>query len=200
MTMSYGQDAFLSMQDFSDAKYIGDIERSRVLYKKINGLDFYAITEDDQPDSNKPISWVQVQNKNIAGKDYLEIKNIFTEQKFRGQNYAKKILFFLRNVEKKSFVFGDIQSELGQALVKSVAKSNRFPMFWLNAKTGEKHDYHFEKDYPDTKPYRSFEKPTDWQIIAEELQGESFLSRFQGEMGNDPNYWNKFHQWFEQRK
>lgn len=202
MTMSYGVEPYLGIQDFSGAKHIGDIQSSRILYKQINGLDFYGITEDDNPDKsanfdpNKPVGWVQVQNQNIAGKDYLQIRNIFTEKEFRGQNYAKKILFFLRNVEKKSFVFGDRQSELGQALVKSVAKSKRFPMFWLNIETGEKHDYDATKDFPDVKPYRSWGGVTDWVVIAEGLEGRDFLSRFQGEMGVDPNYWNKYIQWF----
>jgi hypothetical protein len=199
MTMSYNQDSFLSMQDFSNAKHIGDLGYRKILYKQINGLDFYAITEENPnklPDHNNPVCWLQVQNQNVLGKDYLQLRNIFTEKEFRGKNYGKNLLFFLRNVEEKSFIFGDTQSELGQLFVRSVAKSGRFPMFWINVKTGEKHEYDFEKDNKNIKPYRSSLEPTDWQIISEGLYGKSFLSRFQGEMGVDPNYWNKFHVWF----
>ena len=188
--MSFGQDTQLSMQDFSGAEYIGDIEQNKILYKKINGLDFYAISENESP-----ISFIQVQTRNILGKDYLEIRNIFTKEEYRGQNYAKKLLFFLKNVEKKSFVFGDIQSKLGQLLVRSVSKSNRFPMFWLNIKTGDKQEYEPEKDNPNLKPYRSFFQQTDWVVIAESLRGESFTSRFLTE--NDPNCWHKYIQWFD---
>ena len=87
MTMSYGQDNYLGPQDFSGAKHVGDIQNSKILYKQINGLDFYGITEDDNPnksanfDPNKVISWIQVQNQNILGKDYF-------------QHFLKKIIYF----------------------------------------------------------------------------------------------------------
>ena len=193
MTMNYGQNIYLVLQDFSNAQYVGDVEKSKVLYKKINGLDHYGITESDNPD--KVVSYVQVQDLNILGKDYLQLRNVFTEPEFRGQNYAKKLMFFLRNIEKKSFVFGDVQSELGRALVKSIAKSKRFPMFWFNTKTGEKHEYNAEKDVPSIIPYRSWGEPTGWVIMTEGLRGELFTTRFLVE--SDPNYWHKYIQWFD---
>src|ERR1039458_2387875 len=130
MTMSFNVDTFLGTQDFSNAEHIGDVEQSKILYKKINGLDYYAITESNNPD--RVASYFQVQNQNILGKDYLELRNVHTEEELRGQHYAKNLLFFLRKIEKRSLVFGDIQSRLGQGLVKSVGRSGRFPMFWLN--------------------------------------------------------------------
>ena len=134
MTLSFGQMLSQEMPDFSGAQHIGDIENNKIIFKNINGHDCYGITVDD-----KPRCFVYVGQKNIQGRDYLELRNIYTDEAFRGQNLAKKLLFFLKNVEQKSVVFGDVQSQLGQQLVKSVAKSNRFPLFWLNITTGEKH-------------------------------------------------------------
>ena len=97
-------------------------------------------------------------------------------------------------LKKKSLVFGDVQSRLGQEFVKSVGRSGRFPMFWLNINTGERHNYDAEKDNFYIKPYRSIVEPTGWVVMAEELKGKSFTSRFLIE--GDVNYWHKYIEWF----
>ena len=104
MTMSFNVDVFLGTQDFSGAEPIGDVGQSKILYKKINGLDYYAITESGNSE-DRVASYFQVQNQNILGKDYLELRNTHTEEELRGHHYAKNLLFFIRNVEKKITCF-----------------------------------------------------------------------------------------------
>lgn len=189
--MSFGQASY-SMPDFTGAEYIGDVEQNKILHKNIIGFDYYVITID-----GKPVCFIQTQSKAILGKDYLEIENVFTEEPYRGKNLAKKLLFFLRNVEKKSFVMGDKQSKLGQDFIKSISKTSRFPMFWLNIKTNEKHPYNHDADYFTLKPYRSLEKPTDWVVIIEGTE-KDWMSRFLAttpEQGG--NWWERGIIWFE---
>lgn len=190
-TMSFGADNTLQMPDFSNAKHIGDIEDNKILFKQINGINSYAIAVGD-----KPVGFIYTRNKNVMGKDYLEIQAIFTEPEYRGKNFAKKLLFFMRNIEKQSLIFGDVQSRLGQSMIKSAGKSGRFPMFWLNTDTGEKHPYDFEKDDFNLKPYRGLGSPTGWVVMIEGFEGSPFTSRFLEQTNGNYYYWHKGIRWF----
>ena len=190
MTMNFGQ-AYYDMPDFTNATHIGDIEHNKILYKKINNKDYYIITIND-----KPTCFAQVEPIEINGINYSYLRNIFTKEQYRKQKLAKKLLFFLRNIEKKSIILGDKQSKLGQEFNKSVAISGRFPLFWLNIKTEEKHPYEPEKDNFTLKPYRSLQEPTDWVMMIEGTQ-KNWMSRFLSESPeNGNNWWERGIVWF----
>jgi hypothetical protein len=168
MTMSYGQMQDLPFPDFTQAQHIGDIEHHKILHTQINNIDYYAITVD-----NQPATYTQTQQKTIQGKSYEEINLIQTLPEYRNQNLAKKLIFFLKTSLKKSFLLGDKQSRLGQAFAQSLAKTQKFPMYWLNTQTGEKHPYDPTTDHFTKAPYRHVYDVTDWQIMIEALRPES---------------------------
>jgi hypothetical protein len=189
---SFKADDYLSMPDFTGAEHIGDIGKNKIIHKKYKDADLYAISVDD-----KPVSFIQTIDKNILGVDYKEIQNVFTEKDFRGQNFCKNIIFFLRNVEKKMLMLGNVQSRLGQELNKSLAKTGRFPMFWLNTLTGEKHPYDYKNDFYDSKPYRSVGEPTGWQLIIE-VSKIDFLPRFIPKTIDEGKDWYfQYKKWFD---
>lgn len=168
--------------DFSDAEHIGDIEHNKVIHKNIkDGLDNYAITVNDNP-----VCYIQSQRKIIQGESYEDINLVQVLPNFRNQNLAKKLIFFLKTHLKKSLLLGDRQSELGRTFARSLAKTQRFNMFWINAKTGEKHLYNvqkdLEKDQMTLHPYINWGDITDWQIMIEALQEtkqERFLNKIE---------------------
>jgi GNAT superfamily N-acetyltransferase len=168
--------------DFSNAQHIGDIEHNKIIHKNVkDGVDLYAITVDE-----KPVCYIQSQIKVIRGESYEDINFIQVLPEFRDQDLAKKLIFFLKTHLKKSLLLGDRQSESGRAFARSLYKSQRFNMFWINTKTGEKHSYDAQKDLEKDKmtlsPYRSWGDVTGWQIMIEALQEtkqERFLDKFE---------------------
>lgn len=185
MTMSYGKMQDFPFPDFSDAQHVGDIEHSKILYKQLNGLDIYAITADD---TEKPVCYIQTQPQNIQGMNFLNINFVQTLPEFRGKNFAKKLVFFIKTHLKQHLLFGDRQSRLGQIFIQSIAKTKRFDMFWINVKTGEQHPYDYEKDHFSLHPYRGLGDTTDWQIMIESLQStkqEQFLN-------NPKDQWKRY--------
>ena len=188
MTMSAG--IFnMPLPDLTDAEYIGDIEIYRVICKKIGEETAYGLTLDD----NVPLCFLTTRSKNVFSKDYEEIIQIQTKPEYRGKNLAKNLLFFIKSFLKKSLLLGDIQSRDGQAFSKSIAQTGRFPMFWLNAKTGEMYPYEHEKDNFTIKPYRSVSEPTGWQIMIESL--ETPLQSVPRYFSKD--IWKRRYTWFD---
>lgn len=190
MTMSAGQ-LFFTMPDFSKATHIGDTENHKILHYEHQGTNVYGIAVDD-----KPMGYLQTMSKIISNEPVEEILKIYVESQFRGQNLMKKLIFFLKSWLNKSFLMGRVQSQDGQKLIQSLAKTQRFPIFWLNIKTGEKHPYEFGKDHANAQPYRSFEKPTDWQILIEGLKNnESLIDSIPVFM--EENDWRRGWKWFD---
>jgi hypothetical protein len=189
--MSFGQANYI-MPDFSEAKHIGDVENNKISYQRIGEADYYAITAGD-----KPVCFIQTKIINIRGIDYNYLQNIFTEEEYRNKNLAKKLLFFLKNVEHKSFILGDKQSRLGQEFNKSLARSGRFPMFWLNTNTGEKHPYDYNLDNFTLAPYRSLEKPTEWVIMLEKTENNWMCRFLANSVQEGENYWERGIVWFD---
>jgi hypothetical protein len=187
MTLSFGQTQDYPMPDFTGAEHIGDIEQYKILHKQFNGVDCYAITVVE-----KPVCCIQTQPIEILGNTYTCLQNIFTEKDYQNQKFAKNLLFFLRNVEKKSMILGDAQSRAGQEFNKSIARTKRFPMFWLNTITGEQHPYDPEKDHFELKPYRDVNKATEWVIMIEgEQNGWMDENRFLAETIEQGANWFK---------
>jgi GNAT superfamily N-acetyltransferase len=169
MTMSAGELSF-TMPDFSHAEHIGDYENYKILHYKYQISDVYGIAETN---SDKPIGYLQTIPSEIP--DVEKINQIFVEPQFRNQNIMKKLFFFLKSWLKKSFIMGEIQSKDSQNFIKSLANTLRFPMFWINVKTKEKHEYDPSKDNFNLQPYRSMLEPTDWRILIEGLHDNKRL-------------------------
>jgi hypothetical protein len=158
------------MPDFSQAKHIGDVGggENKILHYEYGGTNVYGITVDD-----KVVGYLQTMFKEILGKPYEEIKQIYVEPQFRGRNLMLKLLFFVKSYLKKSFVGGEVQSQDGQGFIRSLARTKRFPMFWFNTETGERHPYDPVADYKIIQPYRGALEPTVWRVLIEGLNNES---------------------------
>jgi len=166
-TLSAGKLHF-EMPDFSQAKHIGDTENHKVLYYEYGGTNVYGITVDD-----KPVGYLQTISKDILGKPYEKINQVYVEPQFRGRHLMLKLLFFVKSQIKKSFIAGEVQSPDGRAFIKSLGLTKRFPMFWFNIKTGEKYSYDPTADHTTLQPYRNVAEATAWRVLIEGLSKES---------------------------
>jgi hypothetical protein len=190
MTQSFGQMPELPMPDDSQAEYVGDIEDCNIFKCPYQDTNIYFLKHD-----GTSICFAQTKPKILFNKEYLEIIVIQTDLKYQGKGYAKKLLFFLRSIEGKLLVFGDRQSKLGQQLIKSIANTGYFPMFWLNTKTGERHPYDANKDNFRLKPFRDLPDKTDWVVICEAVK-EVSMPRFIPE--NYSEGWHfRYIRWFD---
>jgi hypothetical protein len=190
MTMSVGQLDF-SMPDFSQAKHIGDTEKHKILHYEYGGTNVYGITVED-----RPVGYLQTISKNILGTQVEEINQMYVEPQFRGKHLMTKLFFFLKSWLSKSFLAGNIQSADGQEQIKSLALTQRFPMFWFNITTGEKHPYDPEKDHFSLQPYRNAGEPTDWQILIEGLKDNTRLIDSVPQF-LEQNDWRRGISWFD---
>lgn len=154
----------LTMPDFTNAAHIGDTENHKILHLQQNNANFYGITVNDQA-----VGYLMTAIKDVASNPIEEIVQVYVEPQFRGQNLITKLIFFLKSWLKKPFLVGNIQSRDGQAIIQAMARTQRFPMFWVNVKTGEKSPYNPDEDHFSLQPYRSLLEPTDWQILIEAL-------------------------------
>ena len=96
------------MPNFENAEHIGDIEHNKILHKIISGVEYYVIMVGEIP-----TCFIQTQPLEILGNNYLYVRNAYTEKEYQNQTLAKKLLFFLRNVEKKSIILGNAKKIVG---------------------------------------------------------------------------------------
>jgi hypothetical protein len=186
MTLSYGEMPDLPFPDFSDATHVGDIEQHKIIKKN----NYYAITVN-----NNPVAYLQLNTKEINNQIFDELNIIYTTPEFRGQNLMKKLVFFLKNSLQKSIMFGREQSKAGQGFIRSLSNSGRFPMYWLNVKTGEKQPYNSTEDHFSLKPYRSVSEYTDWRIIIETVSNP--LPQFIPEDFHGTEWYLRYIKWFD---
>jgi ribosomal protein S18 acetylase RimI-like enzyme len=158
-TLSSG-DLSYDKQDFTGAKQVFD----NLVFKVINGHDYYGITNEN----GEVAGHAQIQEKNILGTNYFEIRNVYVYPEHQRQGWGKNLLIALNNIIQQPIAFGDVQSRLGQQLNKSVIKSGQFrPVYWLNKSTGQKDAYIATVDNPGLKPYRDWLKETDWVMVTD---------------------------------
>jgi hypothetical protein len=172
ITMSAGQ-LFFTMPYFSKAIHVGDMENYRVLSFKHTNLTYYGLEDKPKPQGfitklfKKPKCKMICFISTAPKGEFEEILEVYTIPEFQRKQFATKLIFFLKSYLQKSFLMGNVQGESGQTLVKSLSRTGRFTMMWLNIETGERHDYDFRTDNANSQPYRSRAEPTKWQILIE---------------------------------
>src|SRR5437879_3529555 len=100
--MSFGRYA-QNIPPFSNSKHIGDIEDHKILFFQQNGFDYYGLTVGDEV-----VSFVATKPRKIKELDVQELWSLVTSDKYKGQNLAKKLLFFIKSFLSKSIIFGDV--------------------------------------------------------------------------------------------
>lgn len=98
-------------------------------------------------------------------------------------------MWFLKDQEGLTFIDNGMQSEDGINFIKSLAKSERFKIFWFNIKSKERVEYDAEKDNKYNKPYRDLAYKTDWRILIEGNEEPTF-PRYRIPECVDPNLSN----------
>lgn len=115
--------------------------------------------------------------KEIDANGFNELGVIYTKPEYRNMKDAHRLLWFAKDQDKIAFISSGVQSEDGHTLMRSLAKSKRFDMHWLNDDTNEKREYVEAEDvYP--SEYRKLDTKTGWRIIIEAAHAPLFESRY----------------------
>jgi hypothetical protein len=101
-------------------------------------------------------------------------KIIHTLTTYRDKQYIFKLLWFIKSQEGKKLLSYGTHTSDGIKFVQSLAKTNRFDLYWYNTKTGDKIPYQYEIDGPLNTPYRSNVMMTDWRVLIEKDEHPSF--------------------------
>jgi hypothetical protein len=144
-------------------KLIGHQDQKEIMLAKHNDMLIYGIKNNGQV-----TSFLACSTATYFGKDYLVSNVIYTAEKYRSQNDAKRIYWFIKSQEKKRIIGFGVQSEAGIKFTDALAKDHRFSTFWLNLDTGE------EAAYDSAKEFRSSSDKTSWRIVVEAVKESPF--------------------------
>lgn len=158
----------LHKNDWKMGEHVGDIEQFSVI--KFN--EFFSVWLNDEIISSL---------KTIPTGDLIEVRNIWTSKKFRGQKILSKLLWFLKTrMGYSKLLLGDVHSQDTQAIVKGGL--SRFEKSWY--KDGKK-----EKFSLDTlDKFYSYGKSTGWRILLENDGDFSSWPKFTGSDWVRDNY------------
>lgn len=180
-------------KELDDSEHIGDIDGLRIMSKKFDQTICIGLEKN-----NIILSFITYSNSDIDDK-IMTLGVAYTKPEFRNKNHIKQILWFLKNVEGLSFIDSGVNTKDGIMFFKSLAKSERFDLFWYNIQTKEKIKYDSNIDNKNNKPYRDISKKTDWRIL---IESDNYpLPRWWWREGNsiDPKKFN-MHYIFENDK
>lgn len=168
MTITYGQfdknTGNNILQLINNGSHVGDVDGRPIIRTEVNGILLYGIKDQDNPAavcSFLPIS-----------QTVWEWQVAFTSVEHRRQGMIARILWFVKDQEKKSILDYGAHSQDAVEMLKSLAKTNRFNMFWFNTETKEKVQYDPQQD--NNTRFTSLVKRTPWRILIENNENPTF--------------------------
>lgn len=149
-----------------NGKLIGHQDGYDVVYAKGNSnSEHYYGLKDEKGDIITIL--LLVNHTPIDNKSTKEFKFIHTKESRRGESMSKRLLFFVKHHEGSSLIDYGMQSDMGVNFLKSLAKTQRYNIFWYNVKTKEKQPYNYTTDEKGKPPFRSTVTQTNWRILIE---------------------------------
>ena len=114
----------------SQATKLADVRKDYALYRYD---DTFMLVKSD----GNIVGMLKLENKNIAGKDYLNVKIIFVPVQYRKGPALYWLLYAVKEQVTKNVIADGAIFDDGQALVNAIKKNGMFYVFDLNKETGE---------------------------------------------------------------
>jgi hypothetical protein len=146
---------------------IGEIKPYDIHHYQQNGYNYYAMVGDDY----KTLSWIVTR----PSRNMEQIVRVDTLPEYQRRHLVENLLLWLKSYLNKSFISDDHMSLSAIEWRKYLSKTGRFKQYWLNTKTGDRHEYDPNVDHPELSPYR-IKNPVDtnWRLVIEGSDGKHF--------------------------
>lgn len=142
------------------AKHIGDIQKLKVLYEKLESYETYGLY-DGETLACLVMGIFETFPK--LGKA-LEIKVMVVPVSQQGNGLSTKLLHFLKTRLQYNLVIANVISFDNKANFTKLAKKDIFNVKWLNIKTGDIEPFDSEPD----KKFKDYDTPSGWQLLLEQ--------------------------------